>query len=163
MTKLNPGEWSHRNPHVLPGSQAALFEVINEAATGYDDAIIETVSLKTGERRSVQSGGFFPGYMPTSGVAGRDGTGHLIFLRGSTLFAAPFDPVRVALTGAPTPILEDLNTNGSTGTADLAYSGSPLGARNLRLSRWEGTIGRPYRLAGRLRENRTVARAARPL
>src|SRR4029077_15543750 len=53
LTKLNPGERTHRWPQVLPGSQAVLFTASARTGTGsYDDASIDIVSLKTGERKT---------------------------------------------------------------------------------------------------------------
>jgi Tol biopolymer transport system component len=122
LTKLNQGERTHRWPQVLPGSQAVLFT----SSTGfgnYDDANIDVVSLKTGERKTVQRGGFFPRYLATS-----NGSGHLVYLRQSTLFAVPFDPGRLTLAGVPAPILEDVDSNAGAG-GYFAFGGAPSGPR----------------------------------
>jgi Tol biopolymer transport system component len=120
LTKLNPGEVTHRWPQVLPGSQAVLFTA-HTVIGNYDEASIDVVSLKTGARKTVLRGGFFPRYLVTS-----NGTGHLIYLYQSTLFAVPFDPARLALAGAPVPILE--NVSGSAGAGGLfAFGGAPSG------------------------------------
>jgi WD40 repeat protein len=87
----------------------------------YDDANIDVVSLKTGERKTVQRGGFFPRYLATS-----SGRGHLVYLRQSTLFAVPFDPVRLAPAGVPAPILEDVSGSAGAG-GDFAFAGAPSG------------------------------------
>jgi Tol biopolymer transport system component len=109
LTKLNPGEVTHRWPQVLPGGQEVLFTA--SVHTGnYDDANIELISLKTGQRKTVASGGYSPHYLATSA-----GTGHLIYLHQSTLFAMPFDRGRLAPTGSPAPILEDVNGNNLAG------------------------------------------------
>lgn len=95
VTKLNAGETTHRWSQVLRGSQAVLFT----ASTGrgnHDDAITDALSLQTGERKTVARGGISPGYMPAA-----NGTGHLLYLHQSTLFAAPFDAGRMATTGSP--------------------------------------------------------------
>ena len=118
VTKLNPGEATHRWPHVLPGSQAVLFTA-SRVGTSFEEATIEVVSFKTGERKTVQRGGFSPRYLPNA-----NGTGHLIYLRDTTLFVAPFDPGRLALAGVPTPILEDVGSN-TVGGGDFAFAGTP--------------------------------------
>jgi len=59
VTKLNSGEVPHRWPQVLPGSQAVLFTASTHVGN-YDDANIDVVSLKTGERKTVQRGRLFP-------------------------------------------------------------------------------------------------------
>ncbi len=109
VTKLNSGDYSHRWPQVLPGSQAILFTA-GAHGGNYDDANIDVVSLKTGERKTIQRGGYFPHYLATSKK-----TGHLINLHQSTLFADPFDPGRLAPTGTPIPIHEDVSGDNIAG------------------------------------------------
>ncbi len=120
VTKLNSGEITHRFPQVLPGSQAILFTASTHGGT-FDDANIDVISLKTGEQKTVERGGSSASYLPAS-----TGAGHLIYLDGSTLFAVPFDPARLAVTGSPAPILEDVSA-GTAGNADFAFAGSPSG------------------------------------
>ena len=120
LTKLNPGEVTHRWPHVLPGSQAVLFTAHTQFGN-YDNANIDVVSLKTGARKTVQRGGFFPLYLATS-----SGTGHLAYLHQSTLFAVPFDSGRLALAGVPAPIVEDVSSSRGGG-GDFAFGGAPSG------------------------------------
>jgi hypothetical protein len=55
--------------------------------------------LKTDERKTVQHGGFSPHFLAASKGGGSNGTGYSIHLNQSTLFAAPFDLNRLALTG----------------------------------------------------------------
>ena len=119
VTKLNSGEMTHRWPQVLPGSQTVLFTVAAQIGAGYDDANIEVTSLQTGERKRVQSGGFSARYLLDA--TGSNGTGHLIYMQQSTLFAVPFHPGRLALTGSPVPILEDVSSTPSAG-GDFAFA-----------------------------------------
>ena len=63
VTKLNAGEVTHRWPQILPGSQSVLFTVAAQIAAGYDDANIDVVSLQTGERKTIQHGGFSARYL----------------------------------------------------------------------------------------------------
>ena len=115
VTRLQPGELTHRWPQVLPGSQAVLFTVANHTGS-YDDANIDVISLKTGERKTVARGGFSPRYLATS-----SGTGHLIYLRKSTLRAVPFDPGRLTPVGAPSAILEDVSSTTAAG-GDFSFA-----------------------------------------
>ncbi|MCX6602320.1 MAG: protein kinase [Acidobacteria bacterium] len=70
VTKLNAGEVTHRWPQVLPGSQAVLFTAAAQTGAGYDDANIEVISLRTGERKTLQRGGFSARYLTdTTGSA----------------------------------------------------------------------------------------------
>jgi WD40 repeat protein len=120
LTKFNPGEVTHRWPQVLPGSQAVLFTAHTQFGN-YDDANIDVVSLKTGARKTVQRGGFFPRYLATS-----KGSGHLVYLHQGTLFGVPFDYGRLALAGVPEPILDDVGSSVGAG-GDFAFGGAPSG------------------------------------
>jgi Tol biopolymer transport system component len=98
LSKEN-GETAHGWPQVLLGGQAVLFTAYRGGS--FDDGEIVFVSLKTGERKTVYRGGFFGRYLSS---------GHLVFLRQNTLFAAPFDLKRLALTAVPQPVIEEVNS-----------------------------------------------------
>jgi serine/threonine-protein kinase len=106
------GEVSHRWPQVLPGAEAVLFTI----GTGgsWNSARIAVQSLKTGERKVVVEGGFFPRYLPT---------GHLTFARGAHLMAVPLDLARRETKGTPIPVLDGLETNKrGVGGVELVFS-----------------------------------------
>jgi len=114
---VKQGERTHRWPQVLPGSQAVLFTAHTAGGGGnYDDANIDVISLKTGERKTVQRGGFSGHYLRTSA-----GSGHLIYMHQSTLFAVPFDVDKLAPAGPAVPVLEDVGSTGLSG-GDFTYS-----------------------------------------
>ena len=115
------GESAHVWPQVLPGSQAVLFTA--RIAGNWIDANIDVVLFKTGERKTVQRGGYFGRYMATS-----NGAGHLVYIHQNTLLAAPFDLSRLAVMGAPQPLLEDVNLTGLAGSANLDFSPAPSGS-----------------------------------
>ena len=115
VTKLNPGEITHRWPQVLPGSEAALF-VSASTTNPFDDAAMEVVSLKTGERKTLQRGGISPHFLNTS-----DGAGYLVYLQHNTLFAAPFDPKRLTLAGVAAPLLQRVSSGDRAG-GDFAFA-----------------------------------------
>lgn len=123
VTKLNSCEATHRWPQVLPGSQAVLFTASSQFGS-YHDANIDVLSLKTGERKTIQHGDFSARYFAEASSS--NGNGHLIYLHATTLFAAPFDPSRLALTGTPAPILEDVSST-AVGGGDFAFAGAPSG------------------------------------
>ena len=112
LSKPERGEISHRWPQILPGGEAILFTG-HGAATGFDDASIEVLSLKTGQTRIVQRGGYFGRYLPS---------GHLVFIHQGTLFAVPFDLSRYETRGMPAPVLDDIAGNPSTGGGQLDFS-----------------------------------------
>jgi serine/threonine-protein kinase len=110
--KPNKGELAHRWPQFLPGSQAVLFTGHDISGLNPDNANIEVLSLKTGNRKTVYHGGFFGRYLPS---------GHLIFIHQNTLFAAPFDLKRLALAGTPQPVVEDIRHE-QDGGGEFAFS-----------------------------------------
>src|SRR5439155_14922645 len=81
-----------------------------------DDGDIAVLFLKTGERKTVHRGGFISRYLPS---------GHLVYQRQNTLWAAPFDLRRLALTGAPQPMLVEGNGNDfNGGDFDVSTNGT---------------------------------------
>ena len=64
LTKLSPGERTHRWPHVLPGSQTILLTV-HAGSNNYDGANIDVLSTTSGERRTLVRGGFYGRYVAT--------------------------------------------------------------------------------------------------
>jgi Tol biopolymer transport system component/DNA-binding winged helix-turn-helix (wHTH) protein len=104
------GETAHAWPQVLPGSQAVLFTAYGSGA--YDDGEISVFTFKTGERKTLHGGASFGRYLPS---------GHLVYLHQNTLWAAPFDLSRLEVTGAPQPVLEEVNSNVSGG-GDFDFS-----------------------------------------
>jgi Tol biopolymer transport system component len=77
---------------------------------------VDVISLKTGERKTVERGGISPRYLATS-----TGKGHLLYQHQSTLFAVHFDPRRLIPTGGPLPILEDVSSTTTAG-GDFAFA-----------------------------------------
>jgi serine/threonine-protein kinase len=130
---VSAGERSHRWPYAIPDSDWVLF-LVQRFANNYEDGDIDAVNLATGERRTVYRGGAYPLYSKS---------GHLLFARGGTLFAAPFDARRMEATGEPRPFVENLLSftgdqeihDGSAqiaigGTGHLAYRiGKPTAMR----------------------------------
>jgi serine/threonine protein kinase/Tol biopolymer transport system component len=102
-----------RWPQVLPGSRSALFTAYQFGADS-EEANIEVLSFETGERKKLERG-YFGRYLPS---------GHLVFVRQNTLFAAPFDLRHLVLTAAPKPILEDVSGPAYSGARNFDFSQS---------------------------------------
>jgi serine/threonine-protein kinase len=98
LTKLQNGELTHRWPQILPGGKAVLFSA-SSFQMNWEEARVEVLSLKTGQRKTVVRGGFYGRYLPT---------GHLVYLRGGTLYGMAFDLDRVEPAGPPTTLLEGI-------------------------------------------------------
>ncbi len=117
LTHLDPGEISHRWPQVLPGGRTVLFTGRSPTLNTYENAAIDVVTLKTGERKTLLRGGYFGRYLPTRGVRG-----HLVFIHEGTLFAVPMDPERLALEGTPVPIVDDIGSDPNSGAGQFDFS-----------------------------------------
>jgi serine/threonine-protein kinase len=91
--------------HVL--GPAAFFE---GGAFRFDVAAID---VENGKARVLAREGTFAAWSPT---------GHLLFSRGDTLLAAPFDPHRLELTGVPIAVAAGLRTENAWQGAWFQYS-----------------------------------------
>ncbi len=116
IVSLKQNELAH-GPQILPGGNAVLFTLAKAAAGGadrWDTAQIVAQSLKSGERKVLIEGGSDARYLPT---------GYLIYVLSGTLLAVPFDVKRLAVTGAPVPIVEGIRSaGGNTGTSQFSVS-----------------------------------------
>jgi Tol biopolymer transport system component len=123
FTKLDSskGERVHRWPKALPGGKAVLFNV-GDAAGNFYDVPICLALLKTGEVKTLPLRGTNVRYVP----------GYLVFTRGETLYAAPFDLERLEVTGSPFPTAEVLTSPIGAASYSVSESGSlayvPAGA-----------------------------------
>jgi eukaryotic-like serine/threonine-protein kinase len=99
LTTVNTknGESSHYSPQLLPGGQTMLFTIA--AGDSADVSRIAALDLKTGAIRVLIDPGYAGRYVPS---------GHLAFIRGGTLFAAPFKLSRLVVTGPEAPVAEGL-------------------------------------------------------
>lgn len=87
------------------------------ATAEWENASIVAVSLKTGQRKTLLSGGYFGRYIPGSGA-----NGHLVYIHEGTLFSVPFDAARLELLGTSTPLLEDVAGDPGTGAGQFDFS-----------------------------------------
>ncbi len=87
-------------PHVLPGGRAVLLTIPSPAGGRVDDATIVVQQLATGERRALVQEGTQAVYSPT---------GHIVFGRGASLMAMPFELATQAARGAPLPVVEHVS------------------------------------------------------
>ncbi|MGH9363849.1 MAG: protein kinase domain-containing protein, partial [Thermoanaerobaculia bacterium] len=89
------GEVGHWWPEILPGGDNVLFQIPG-AGAGTLESNIALLSLKTGKSRPLLEGSN-PRYVAS---------GHVLFLRGNTLLAAPFDLSRLEFTGPAVTMLD---------------------------------------------------------
>ncbi len=107
----NKGEIRHSWPQILPGDEAVLFTVLSGG--NWDNSQIVVEQIEERERSVLIEGGTHARYVPT---------GHLVFARGNTLMAVPFDLARLEVTSGPVPIVEGVMYVSGTGTAQFSFS-----------------------------------------
>jgi Tol biopolymer transport system component/predicted Ser/Thr protein kinase len=115
----NPGEKNeatHRWPQILPGGETVLF-MGSKTASNYDDSSVEVLSLRTGQVKVVQPGGYFGRYLDI-----KKGSGTLIYIHERTLFGVPFDLDRLEVRGTPTVLLDNVAGNTQTGGGQFDFS-----------------------------------------
>ena len=103
-----------QTPQVLPGGDEILFTVAG--ATGddrWDKAQIVVQSLKTGERKTLFTGGSDARYVST---------GHIVYALGGNLFAYAFDAPKLKVTNGPIAILQGVLRSPARNTAATFFS-----------------------------------------
>jgi Tol biopolymer transport system component len=113
------GDARHWQPFFLPDDRHFLYHVVGSKNGGPNDArAVYIGSLDPAEKsRLLIQGGSNAQYA----------SGHILFLRESTLMAQPLDLKRLALTGEAVPIAEQIQLGGSTGRSG-AFSVSQTGS-----------------------------------
>jgi eukaryotic-like serine/threonine-protein kinase len=107
---LGSRELRFYSPDILPGGKWVLVSV--PVSANWDFARIAAISLETGELQYLIDGGTNPRYIPT---------GHLVFTRGKTLMAAPFDLAHRKVMAAAVTLLDGVKTE-AWGAAQFAVS-----------------------------------------
>jgi Tol biopolymer transport system component len=98
------GEATQRWPQMLAGGKAVIFtsaKVVGDFAT----SSIVAQTLPNGPRKVLTAPGYYARYVAS---------GHLLFFRDRTLFAAPFDVERLEMTGPAVPAVEDARSSTSS-------------------------------------------------
>jgi len=112
LTTLDPSrqEIFHGRPIFLPDGRHFLYVRYSRAPelTGVYAGSLDTKPEEQ-ERRLLIAGQFGAAYAPS----GNQTSGHLLFLRGNTLVAQPFDARRLELVGEPVPVAEEVGNNGT--------------------------------------------------
>jgi serine/threonine-protein kinase len=105
-------ETSHRWPQLLPDGKHLLLTIKTGHIDTFDDASIGLLSLDTGKITVLFQGGSEARYVP----------GHLVYGRGTQLFALPFDLKTLSTQGTPTPVLDGVHLSDITGSGSFAVS-----------------------------------------
>jgi hypothetical protein len=103
---------THRWPQVLPGGQAVLYTAASQTGN-YVEANIVAERIPNGERKTLWQGSYFARYLPS---------GHIVYVREATLFAARFDLETLEMTDEPIPVLEGVASSLSNASVQLSFS-----------------------------------------
>ena len=96
---LEATNWGFSNPEFLPDGDTALVTLWQ--SPNPDNYQIAALSLKTGKLSIVVKGGVDAQYLST---------GHLVYARGATLIAAPFDVRTATVNGAGVTLIENVRS-----------------------------------------------------
>jgi eukaryotic-like serine/threonine-protein kinase len=110
IVKVDAGQIAS-GPQLLPGGRAVLFTL--GPGSDQDTRQVVVQSLDTGVRRVVVEAGADGRYVPT---------GHLVYALRDTLMAVPFDVAKLAVTGGPVALIEDLAMSPDAAMAYFAVS-----------------------------------------
>ena len=102
---------AHLWPKALPGNSGILFTVWTDRS--FNEARIEALSFKTGNRKVLIDGGMDGRYLANDFLA---------YTRNGTLFVVGFDPKRLETKGAPMPAIDGVMSGAANGDADFAVS-----------------------------------------
>jgi Tol biopolymer transport system component len=105
------GTWFDVWPQALPDRSVVLYTRV--VGGSLDAARVMALSLETGERKTLVDGASFGRYAPS---------GHLLYVRETTLFAQPFDIGRLESTGPPVPVLDDVGVFVGIAMAHFTFS-----------------------------------------
>jgi Tol biopolymer transport system component len=94
LTEPDSNELAHWHPQLLPDGRHVLFTAFR---TPVDSARIQVLDLESGERRTVVQGGVHGQYVAS---------GHLLYARGSAIFAIAFDPETLETSGRAVPVID---------------------------------------------------------
>jgi serine/threonine-protein kinase len=109
---LAEGEVTEVWPQILSSGRALIYT--SSIVTGaYNDANVMGRLLPDGPPIVLVRGGYHGRVLPS---------GQLIYIHDNTLFAAPFDPVRLEITAPAVPAIEGVMSNGLTGGAQFSVS-----------------------------------------
>jgi len=108
---------NYQSPQLLPGGKAVLLTRRPLNITAYDQAVIFAYRLDTHESVTLVEGGSAGKYLPS---------GHLLYARGGSFFAAPFDAAKLRVLGPPVEVLRGgmFSENSGNATLDVSDNGT---------------------------------------
>lgn len=114
MPDTSKGELGHWWPQVLPDGDHVIFTAYR---IPMERATIEVLTISTGQRKVLFTGGVFGFYVPS---------GHLLYAVGEAVRAVPFDLGRLEVTGPARPVVDGVAMNMTDGAAafDVSENGT---------------------------------------
>ncbi len=152
LTALAPGETAHRWPQFLPDGNHFLY---HRASSDPAQTGVYVGSLDVPPNQQSTQPLLVSDRQADSAPAPGGGAGLLMFMRGSTLMAQPFDPRKMILSGEPAAIVDgvDFYTSTSHGLFSVSNTGTLVyragtGAQTVLISTDQqgnpaGTLGDP--------------------
>jgi serine/threonine protein kinase/Tol biopolymer transport system component len=125
------GDEEDSHPAILPDGKHFLFA----AETGHGEHRIEVASLDGGEPKLILENCSFAGYA----------AGYLLFVRDYQVFAQPFDPGSLELSGKPSPLAKAVNFS-VAGDSLLAFQAYSITSH----LQWFDRSGNPERTTGKV-------------
>ena len=104
---------SIRWPQMLPGGKAVLYTA--GVVAQFEAGTVAVQRVPNGKPTIILRNAYYGRYVST---------GHILYLHEGTLFAVPFDIDRLAVTGAPVQLVENVSGSPGTGGAEFALSRS---------------------------------------
>jgi len=104
------GELGHWWPQILPDGEHVIFTAYR---TPIERSTIEVLSLSTGQRKVLFTGGVFGFYVPA---------GYLIYAAGEAIRAVPFDLKRLSVTGTALSVVDSVAMNPTDGAVAFDVS-----------------------------------------
>ncbi len=119
LTRLDAsrGEHAHLYPQILPRGRGVLFTLrLGRDFADTEASNIAVLDSATGKWKTVLEGASFARY----------GAGHLVFVRGGSVFSAPFDISHLVVTGPAVALSENITVDAEEGFGhfDLSPGGT---------------------------------------
>ena len=107
------GEHAHLWPQLLPEGRGILVTIVlGRDFQDYGSAQIAVLDPKSGKRTVVLEGSPFARYA----------AGQIVFVRGGSVFRAPFDLSKLRVTGPPVPLIERITIDPENGVAQFVIT-----------------------------------------
>ena len=107
-----------QSPQLIADGRAVLF-TLRVGSAPWDEALIVAQDLATGQRTTLVDGGTDAHLLPT---------GHLVYVRGATLFGLPFDERTLTVRGGAVPLQQGIEQAATAASGAGQWAWSPRGS-----------------------------------